>query len=132
MWMDTSVHRALRGLGSRWTLVLVTAGACAAVGIGAGGAPAASSGTPGFVQQVNKRANAGSVALQPVADVTAGDRLVVEVGVWSSGGATTSGITDSAGNTYTRLTTVKASDKTELSVWSAPVTAGGGTGRPSP
>jgi hypothetical protein len=38
-----------------------------------------------------------------------------------------SGVTDSAGNTYTKLTSFRASDQTEMSVWSAPITAGGGT-----
>jgi hypothetical protein len=51
----------------------------------------------------------------------------VQVGVWSFGNASASGVTDSAGNTYTKLTSLKASDDTELSVWSAPITAGGGT-----
>ena len=60
-------------------------------------------------------------------NVAVGDRLVVEAGVWSAGGATASTVTDSAGNTYTKLTNFKASDNTELSVWTAPVTAGGGT-----
>ena len=32
-----------------------------------------------------------------------------------------------AGNTYTKVASVKASDDTELSVWTAPITAGGGT-----
>jgi hypothetical protein len=59
--------------------------------------------------------------------VTIGNRLLVEVGVWNSSGATASSVTDSAGNTYTELTHFKASDNTELSVWTAPVTAGGGT-----
>ena len=36
-------------------------------------------------------------------------------------------VTDAAGNTYTKVTSVKASDDTELSVWTAPITAGGGT-----
>ncbi len=70
---------------------------------------------------------AASLGLQPTAAVTTGDRLIVQVGVWSYGKATASGVTDSAGNTYTKLTSVKASDDTELSVWSAPITAGGGT-----
>jgi hypothetical protein len=82
---------------------------------------------PGFVQQVNKRGAGSSLSLQLNAAVSAGDRLVVEVGVWSTGHTTASGVTDSAGNAYTRLTSVKASDGTELSVWSAPVTAGDGT-----
>ena len=84
-------------------------------------------GALAFVQQVNKRGVAASLALQPTAAVTAGNRLIVQAGVWSFGKATASGVTDSAGNTYTKLTSVKASDDTELSVWSAPITAGGGT-----
>ena len=48
-------------------------------------------------------------------------------GVWSGGAATISGVSDDAGNTYTKVTSVKASEDTELSVWSAPITAGGGT-----
>jgi hypothetical protein len=63
----------------------------------------------------------------PGAAVAAGDRMVVEVGVWNSSGGTASAVTDSAGNTYTELTHFKASDGTEMSVWSAPITAGGGT-----
>jgi hypothetical protein len=47
--------------------------------------------------------------------------------VWSASKATISAVTDSAGNTYTKVTSVTASEDTELSVWSAPITAGGGT-----
>ena len=96
------------------------------MGLTAGAATAAVS-SPSFVQQVAARGHAGSLAATPGSVITAGDRMVVEVGVWSSSGATASGVTDSAGNTYTELTHFKASDNTELSVWSAPVTAGGGT-----
>jgi hypothetical protein len=52
---------------------------------------------------------------------------VVEVGIWGSPTRTAKTVTDSAGNTYTELLHFAASDKTELSVWSAPITAGGGT-----
>jgi hypothetical protein len=79
------------------------------------------------VQQVSAHGHAGSLAVTPGSAVAAGDRLVVEVGVWNSSGATASGVTDSAGDSYTELTHFTASDGTELSVWSAPVTAGGGT-----
>lgn len=83
---------------------------------------------PSFVQGVSAHhGSVSSLAVTPGSVVTAGDRLLVEVGVWNSSGATASGVTDSAGNTYTELTHFKASDGTELSVWSAPVTAGGGT-----
>jgi hypothetical protein len=82
---------------------------------------------PSFVQQVSARGHAGSLAVTPGSVVTAGDRMVVEVGVWSYSGATAGSVTDSAGNAYTELTHFQASDHTELSVWSAPVTAGGGT-----
>ena len=49
------------------------------------------------------------------------------VGVWRSGSATAKSVTDSAGNTYTEVQHFKASETTELSVWTAPITAGGGT-----
>jgi hypothetical protein len=90
--------------------------------------PAAQVAAPvAFVQQVNKRATAASLALQPTSNVTSANRLVVEAGIWSANGATASTVTDSAGNTYTELTHFKASEKTELSVWTAPITAGAGT-----
>ena len=82
---------------------------------------------PAFVQQANGRALATSVTVTPAGNITAGNRLVVLAGVWSSAKATISGVTDSSGNTYTKLTSIKAADDTELSVWSAPITAGGGT-----
>jgi hypothetical protein len=47
--------------------------------------------------------------------------------VWSAAGATAASVTDSAGNHYTELLHFKASDGTELSVWTAPIAAGGGT-----
>ena len=79
------------------------------------------------MQQVSAHGHAGSLGVTPGSAVAAGDRMVVEVGVWNSSGATASSVTDSAGNTYTELTHFKASDGTEMSVWTAPVTAGGGT-----
>jgi hypothetical protein len=90
-------------------------------------APAATTGVPAFVQQVNKRAVGTNLTLQPSANVTTGNRLVVQVGMWSASNSSASSVTDSAGNTYTKLTAFKASDNTELSIWSAPITAGGGT-----
>jgi hypothetical protein len=83
--------------------------------------------TPSFVQQVSVHGHAGSLGVTPGSAVAAGDRMVVEVGVWNSSHATASSVTDSAGNTYTELTHFVASDGTELSVWTAPITAGGGT-----
>jgi hypothetical protein len=59
--------------------------------------------------------------------VTAGDTLIVETGAWSNSHARVSSVTDSAGNTYTKVLSFVASDFTEMDVWSAPVTAGGGT-----
>jgi hypothetical protein len=89
--------------------------------------PSAAAASPSFVQQVSARGHAGTLGVTPGSAVTAGDRMVVEVGVWNSSSATASAVTDSAGNTYTELTHFKASDNTEMSVWTAPITAGGGT-----
>ena len=103
-------------------LALVT---LAAVGLAS--APNASAAGPSFVQQVSAHGHAGSLGVTPGSAITAGDRMVVEVGVWNASHSTASGVTDSAGNSYTELTHFTASDGTELSVWTAPITAGGGT-----
>ena len=79
------------------------------------------------MQQVSAHGHGASLAATPGSAVAAGDRIVVEVAIWSASHATASGVTDSAGNGYTELLHFTASDGTELSVWSAPVTAGGGT-----
>jgi hypothetical protein len=89
---------------------------------------AGASVAPAFVQQVSRHAaSVPSVALAPVANVVAGDRLVVEVAVWSNAGATAASVQDTAGNGYVELLHFKAPDDTEMSVWTAPVTAGAGT-----
>ena len=83
---------------------------------------------PGFVQSVGAHTlSSTSLALTPSSNVLAGNRLIVEVGVWSKAGATAASVTDSAGNSYVELLHFTASDKTEMSVWTAPVVAGSGT-----
>lgn len=47
--------------------------------------------------------------------------------MWNSPAATAASVTDSAGDVFTKVTSVVASEDTELSVWTAPVTAGVGT-----
>lgn len=108
-------------------LVAVLVGALAACGGLVVPAGAASS-SPAFVQQVSAHSlNVTSLALKPTGAITSGNRLVVQVGVWSSGKATAAGVTDSAGNSYTEVLHFKASENTEMSVWTAPITAGGST-----
>ena len=86
------------------------------------------SASPAFVQTTSKRGDSvASVAVAPTANVTTGNRLVVQVGIWSGAAATAKSVTDSAGNVYTELLHFKAADNTEMSVWTAPITAGGGT-----
>jgi len=108
-----------------------TVSATNAIGTGPASAPSnaviPSNVTPSFVQQVSAQGHAGSLGVTPGSAITAGDRMVVEVGVWNASHSTASGVTDSAGNSYTELTHFTASDGTELSVWTAPITAGGGT-----
>jgi Fibronectin type III domain len=86
---------------------------------------------PAFVQQTSAQqlsvSAATGLSAQPAANVQTGDRLIVQTEMWSSAGATAATVTDSAGNTYTKLLAYKAPDKTEMSIWTAPVTAGGGT-----
>jgi hypothetical protein len=83
---------------------------------------------PTFVQVATAHSNStSSLAVTPASNVTLGNRLVVEVGVWSEAAATAATVTDSVGNSYVELLHFKASDHTEMSVWTAPITAGGGT-----
>ena len=89
---------------------------------------AAAPQNPAFVQQVSAHSSrVTSLGVTPAAAVASGDRLVVEVGVWNSSGSTASSVTDSAGNTYTEVLHFVASDRTELSVWTAPISLGAGT-----
>jgi hypothetical protein len=82
--------------------------------------------TPTFVQQAGAQGTGGTQAVTLPANLGPGNRLVVEVGTWSGTGATTSAVTDSAGDTFTEVAHWKAADSTELSVWTAPITAGAG------
>jgi Domain of unknown function (DUF1929)/Fibronectin type III domain len=88
----------------------------------------AGSATPTFVQAASAHSGSTSgLVVTPASNVTAGNRLVVEVGVWNSSSATATGVSDAAGNSYVELLHFKASDNTEMSIWTAPITAGGGT-----
>ncbi len=83
---------------------------------------------PAFVQQASAHgASLASLSATMPNAVRAGNRLVVEAADWSSGDATISSVTDSAGDTFTELTTATGPDGTQLSVWTAPITASGGT-----
>jgi hypothetical protein len=104
---------------------------CAMAALWAGQWPAvarAGTATPTFVQAATGHSSSvASLSVTPASSVTVGNRLVVEVGVWSEASPTAASVTDSAGNTYTELLHFRASDDTEMSIWTAPLTAGGGT-----
>ncbi|MDQ4212833.1 fibronectin type III domain-containing protein [Microbacterium sp. ASV81] len=80
-----------------------------------------------FVQQVTGHGSGSTRAVTPTAAITTGDRMIVEVGIWAAAHPTISSVTDSAGNTYTAVVRFTAADGTEETVWTAPITAGGGT-----
>ena len=122
----SSVKRLVRD----WGLRLAVVGVVATLVVGAldAGATSLAAQTPAFVQATSAhKPSVSSLTLTPSSAITAGNRLIVEVGVWSSSGATAASVTDSAGNKYTELLHFAGSEKTEMSVWSAPITAGGGT-----
>ena len=52
--------------------------------------------------------------------------MIVEVGVWGSSSPTATSVTDNAGNVYTKVLGFVASEATEMTVWTAPITNGGG------
>jgi hypothetical protein len=92
---------------------------------------------PALVQTThNVLGEVSSISAQ-LAQPTAGDVLIVEVGVSECVSPTTSGtcnnpttesVTDSAGNTFTEVKTIKAPDGAEESIWTAPVVSvGSGT-----
>jgi hypothetical protein len=120
--------RAGRRLGLWAGLFAMCALAALWIGRGTGVARAGETAQPTFVQAASAHSSSvTSLAVTPSSNVTAGNRLVVEVGVWSNASATASTVTDSAGNSYVELLHFKASDDTEMSIWTAPITAGGGT-----
>ena len=81
--------------------------------------------TPAFIQRATAYADTvRRIPLKLQADVTVGDRLVVEASIWGGDAAR---VTDSSGDRYTEVVRKTATDGTEMSVWTAPVTAGGGT-----
>ena len=85
---------------------------------------------PVFVQQVSSHATSVTastgISVTPGSNLTAGNRLVVEVGTYSSSGATASSVADTAGDTFTELEQFSAADKTQMSIWTAPIVSGGG------
>ena len=112
----------------RWIAFLA---ACLLAAIWVAKAPGvarAGASQPTFVQVATGHSSSvSSLAVTPGSNVTVGNRLVVEVGVWSEAAATAASVTDSAGNSYVELLHFKASDNTEMSIWTAPITAGAGT-----
>src|SRR5664280_1683455 len=108
-----------------------TAGTLALTGVAVvapSAAVLAATAEPAFVQQVSAHAGGGgSLSVTPSAVLGAGDRLVVQVGVWNSAHATTSTVTDAAGDAFTEVSHFAAADGTEQSVWTAPITTGAGT-----
>src|SRR5207244_353431 len=82
--------------------------------------------TPTFLQTSSVAATGNVLSTTLANSLTANSRLVVEVGVWGSASPVASAVTDVAHDTFTEVAHWTASDHTELSVWTAPVTAGAG------
>ncbi len=87
-----------------------------------------STAPPVFVQQAGSQAaSAKSISVQPSRSVTAGNRLVVEVAAYNSSKPSITAVTDTAGDTFTQLSSTTAPDGTVLTTWTAVVTYSGGT-----
>jgi hypothetical protein len=115
------------------TTYTFTVTATNAIGTGPASAPSnavtpSNTPPPAFVQKATAHGlNLASLAVTPTANITGGNRIIVEVGVWRNTNPIASSVTDTAGNTYTKVLSFTASDGTEQSIWTAPITAGGGT-----
>ena len=77
---------------------------------------------PTFVQRTSGYADTTTRLGLDLGAVTQGDRLVVQTSTWGNG-ASAAGVTDSIGDHFTELFSGRAADGTEMSVWTAPVTA---------
>ena len=87
----------------------------------------ATSVAPTFVQQKTARGVNKTTQATTMAPVVSGNRMIVEVGVWGPSSPTATAVTDSAGNVYTKVLGFVASDATEMTVWTALISQGGGT-----
>ena len=117
---------------ARRAIAVLTVAACAAASAVAVISPsnASAADPPAFVQQMwTGQASVGTAGLGGAlpSNITTGNRLVVLTEMWHFAGPTAATVTDSAGNTYTKLLNFKGPDQAEMSVWTAPITAGGGT-----
>ena len=89
--------------------------------------PLAIPSTPTYVQAATAHSpGTGVLSVTTSSGVVVGARMIVTVGTWASNGPTVASVTDSAGDTYTEVTHFTAADQTDESVWTAPVTNGGG------
>jgi hypothetical protein len=80
-----------------------------------------------FVQSASAHQSTGAtISVTPTSPITTGNRLVVEAATWSSGGATVSKVSDAEGDPFVEVTQFTASDGTEMTVWTAPITGVGG------
>lgn len=118
------VRRGRGGIFAVLAAVLIAA-PTAAGGVISAATPAAAATTPAFVQQASAHGSGTTLSAATGASVASGDRLVVEVAVWSGGKATASSVTDSLGDSFVEVTHFTATDNTEMSVWTAPVPTGG-------
>ena len=77
---------------------------------------------PTFIQRASSYADTTTRLPLTFGAVTRGDRLVVQTSTWGDGGSAAA-VTDSSGDHFTELFSGRAADGTEMSVWTAPITA---------
>jgi hypothetical protein len=82
----------------------------------------ATSTRPTFVQRASAYSDTTTHLSLRLGAVTHGDRILLQTSTWGDG-ASAGSITDSAGDKFTQLFSGRAADGTEMSVWTAVVTA---------
>ena len=123
--LPAAVSVAALLVGSILTIAVAPAASAARAGAADNAAPATPA-VPAFVQQVSAHGSGkSSISVTPGLNVTAGDRFVVEVGIWAASHPTAASVTDSSGDPFVEVTHFTASDGTEMSIWTGPILTGG-------
>jgi hypothetical protein len=97
---------------SRRIAMIIAMVAAIAAGLVAVATSSFAAGPPTFVQKVSGRGTGKTRTVTMPSATVAGNRLIVEVGIWNYSSSKITAVTDNAGDTFVRLLSVVAADHT--------------------